>query len=222
MLMNKISWCSHNWLALQVNNNSLKGVINKIRGRVVDLGCGVAPYKSDILSVAEDYIGVDWESSFHDQSQVDIFANLCEVLPIGDCFADTVVSFQVLEHLPEPSIFLKEAHRILRPDGTIIITVPFMWHVHEAPYDYYRFTRYGLEYLFKKAGFSSIVIKENTGYWQMAVLKFNYFTTLFARGPLRFIFIPVWYAGQIISPYLDRLIWVPAETASYTITAKKQ
>ena len=219
--MNKISWLSHNWLALQINNNALKSVINKISGRVVDLGCGTAPYKTDILSIAEEYIGVDWENSFHDQSNVDVFANLCETLPIEDRYADSVVSFQVLEHLPEPYIFLKEAHRILRPDGTIIITVPFMWHVHEAPHDYYRFTRYGLEYLLNKAGFIDIAIKENTGYWQMSVLKFNYYTTTFARGPLRWMFIPIWYAGQRISPFLDKLRWVPTETASYTVIARK-
>lgn len=219
--MNKISWLSHNWLILQINNNCLKGFLNKIRGRVVDLGCGTAPYKADILNVAEEYVGVDWESSFHDQSHVNIFANLCEVLPIQDKYADTVVSFQVLEHLPEPSVFLKEAHRILRPNGIIIITVPFMWHVHEAPYDYYRFTRYGLEYLLKKAGFIDITIKENTGYWQTSVLKFNYYTVPFSRGLLRLLFIPVWYVGQKVSPILDKLHWVPTEAASYTVIARK-
>jgi len=219
--MNKINWLQHNWLALQVNNNSFMGVVNKIRGRVVDLGCGTAPYKNDILKVAKEYIGVDWENSFHDQSHVDIFANLCEPLPLEDQFADTVVSFQVLEHLPEPYVFLKEAHRILSPDGTIIITVPFMWHVHEAPHDYYRFTRHGLEYLLNKAGFVEIIIKENTGYWQMSVLKFNYYTAAFARGPLRWLFVPIWYAGQRVSPVLDKLCWVPTETASYTVVARK-
>ena len=64
--MNKVSYLSHNWLILQINNNALKGVINKISGRVVDLGCGTAPYKTDILNVAKEYIGVDWENSLHD------------------------------------------------------------------------------------------------------------------------------------------------------------
>jgi SAM-dependent methyltransferase len=219
--MNEITWYSHNWLALQINNNALKGVINNIRGRVVDLGCGTAQYKTDISSVADEYIGIDWENSLHDQSQVDIFANLCETLPLESRCADTVVSFQVLEHLPEPYIFLKEAYRILQPGGKIIITAPFMWHVHEAPYDYYRFTRYGLQYLLNKAGFIDIAINENTGYWQTSVLKFNYYTTRLARGPLRLLFIPLWYAGQILSPFLDKLHWVPTETASYTVIAKK-
>jgi len=158
--MNKISFLSHNWLALKVNNTSVKNILPYIKGRVIDLGCGEAPYKDDILKLADEYIGVDWKSSFHNQSNVDVFANLCEKLPFDDCYADVVVSFQVMEHLPEPDFFLSECYRILRPGGKLFITVPFMWHVHEAPYDYFRYTRYGLEYLLSKNGFVDIQIQE--------------------------------------------------------------
>ncbi len=122
-------------------------------GRVVDLGCGSAPYRELILQKADEYIGVDWEGSAHDRSRVDVTADLTEPLPFEDNFADTIVSFQVMEHLPDTALFLNECHRILRPGGRLFITVPFMWHVHEAPHDYYRFTRYGLQYLCDKARF---------------------------------------------------------------------
>lgn len=84
--MNKISFLSHNWLALKVNNTSVKNILPYIKGRVIDLGCGEAPYKDDILKLADEYIGVDWKSSFHNQSNVDVFANLCEKLPFDDCY----------------------------------------------------------------------------------------------------------------------------------------
>jgi len=96
-----------------------------------------------------------------------------------------------------------------------------MWHVHEAPHDYYRYTRYGLEYLLKKVGFYEIDIRENTGFWQMWILKFNYHTTRFARGPLKFIWIPIWWFGQIIAPFLDKYDRHPEECASYTVLARK-
>lgn len=191
------------------------------RGRVVDLGCGASPYKEDILKVADEYIGVDWENSFHEQRNVNVFANLAERLPFEDGFADTVVSFQVMEHLPEPDFFLSECHRILRPGGQMFLTVPFMWHVHESPYDYFRYTRYGLRYLLEKNSFVEIEIYENTGFWQMWVLKFNYHTARFARGPLKYLWIPVWWLGQTVSPILDKYDKHPQETASYTVTAKK-
>lgn len=170
---------------------------------------------------AHEYIGVDWENSFHDQSNVDVYANLCAHLPFEDDYADTIVSFQVMEHLPEPNKFLAECFRILKKGGTIFITVPFMWHVHEAPYDYYRYTRYGLEYLLVKHGFVEVFVEETSGFWQMMVLKFNYHTVRFAHGPLKLFWVPIWWLGQIISPILDRLDPSPEETASYIVHARK-
>lgn len=219
--MNKVSKLSHNWLIVQINNNIINKVLSNMNGIVVDLGCGTAPYKPDILKVATKYVGVDWKNSLHEQSHVDIFADLCKRLPIDDSFADTVVSFQVLEHLPEPYLCLEEAYRILKGGGKIIITVPFMWQVHEAPHDFYRFTRHGLFYLLSKAGFVDVCIKENTGFWQTVILKLNYYTSSIFYKPLRVVFIPFWYVGQQIAPFLDKLRRVPSETASYTVVARK-
>lgn len=192
------------------------------KGRVVDLGCGNAPYKADILKVAREYIGVDWKQSFHDQSHVDVFCDLSGKLSLEDDYADTVVSFAVMEHVPEPSLFLSECHRILRPGGSLFITVPFMWHVHEAPHDYYRYTRYGLQYLLVKNGFSEIQIRETTGFWQTFVLKFNYHMhRRFAGGPFWYFWIPFWWLGQVVSPLLDRFDQHPEETAGYIVQATK-
>ncbi len=210
---------SFNFLIYKINTEIAKSLPYK--GIVVDLGCGRAPYKNDILRLADKYIGVDWKNSLHDQSNVDIYTNLCEKLPFDDNYVDTVVSFQVMEHLPEPKMFLSESFRILKPKGVMIITVPFMWHEHESPYDYFRYTRYGLEYLFNKVGFVDIEIRENTGFWQMWVLKFNYHTKRFARGPLKLLLIPIWWFGQTISPLLDKIDKHPQETASYTVIAQK-
>jgi len=208
--------------------NSLIHKINKriaedlpYKGRVVDLGCGTAQYKEIILKSADEYIGVDWKNSLHDQDNVDVFADLTQRLPFDDNFAETVVCFQVMEHLPEPNLFLSECFRILKPDGNLFITVPFMWHVHESPHDYYRYTRYGLEYLLKKNKFVAVEIRENTGFWQMWVLKFNYHSHQFARGPLKFFLTPIWWLSQWAAPWLDKYNQNPLETASYTVVAKK-
>ena len=219
--MREIDRTSHNWLVHRINNRLLTESLDIMKGRVVDLGCGTAPYKTDILQVADEYVGVDWENSHHDQSHVDIFASLVEPLPIDDAYADVVTAFQVMEHLPEPSFFLSECHRILKPAGRLLITVPFMWHVHEAPYDYFRYTRFGLEYLLKKNGFSEIRIEETTGYWQTAVLKWNYHSRKFARGPLKLLWMPLWWLGQQLAPALDRFVKHPEETASYKVVATR-
>ncbi|HZI94607.1 MAG TPA: class I SAM-dependent methyltransferase [Patescibacteria group bacterium] len=219
--MNSIDRSSHNWLAMKINNMAFESCRHVIKGRVVDLGCGTAQYRPDILATATQYVGVDWENSLHDRSGVNLFADLSQRLPLRDGCADTVVAFQVMEHLREPGLFLAECHRILRPGGSLFLTVPFMWEVHEAPSDYYRYTRHGLEHLLGKAGFVDRQVRETTGFWQTWVLKFNYHTARSAGALRRMLWMPLWYLGQSLAPLLDRRSGHPEETASYTVTARR-
>ena len=78
---------------------------------------------------------------------------------------------------------LNEAYRILKPGRTIILQVPFMWSVHEAPHDYFRYTCYGLQHVFRKAGFMDVRVEATTGFWVMWTLKFNYQSARLIRGP---------------------------------------
>lgn len=224
--MHKINYLSHNWLALKINNRTVSNHSNLYTGTVYDLGCGTRPYEPDILKFADRYIGVDWSNTLHGL-QADIVADLNKHLPIEDEVADAVVSFQVMEHLCEPQVMLNEAFRILKQGGKILLTVPFQWHVHEAPYDFYRYTRHGLEYMFAKSGFVDVQVKEASGFWSMWLLKFNYQTVRLARGPLpiRFVLrtsmLPLWLFNQWVAPMLDNFWPAPAETAGYVVTARK-
>ncbi len=211
----------HNFLIHRINRELVSSLPYK--GRVIDLGCGTASYKDDILKIADEYIGVDWKNSMHDQSNVDIFADLIRELPFDDNYTDTVVSFQVLEHLPEPDFFLSECSRILRSGGTLFLTVPFMWQIHEEPHDYFRYTRYGLDYLLKKNGFTDIQIKEETGFWQMWLLRFNYHTASFACGYFRYFWYVVWWLTQVIAPVMDKIDPNSGgiHTAIYSVQARK-
>jgi len=209
----------HNWSIYRIMREHAQTL--PYRGRVVDLGCGSAPYRDIILDIAEEYIGVDWENSMHDQSKVDVFADLSKRLPFEDDYADTVVSFEVLEHLPEPDFFLCECNRILKPTGLLFMTVPFMWHVHEEPHDYFRYTQYGLRYLLEKNGFSEIAIEEKTGFWLMWWLRFNYHTICFARGPLKYLWYPIWWFTQVPGILLDKVDPDSRQPAGYVIQAKK-
>jgi SAM-dependent methyltransferase len=220
--MIKIDRLTHNWLAYKINNRVVSENLYLLKGQVMDLGCGDSPYRGDILGVANSYFGVDWSKSIHDISNVDLIADISNTLPVKNECVDTIVSFQVMEHLPEPDTYLSECNRSLRTGGILLITVPFNWHVHEEPFDYYRYTRFGLEYLLKKNGFSDIKIKENSGYWQMAALKFNYHTFRFAHGARKIFLIPLWYFNQLFSQVMDKIDRHPQETASYTVVANKK
>ncbi len=225
--MHKVNYLTNNWLAIKTNNKILKKNLKNLKGTVYDLGCGERPYEQDILKIADSYIGVDWGDTLH-KLKADIVADLNKPLPIDSEVAETVTSFQVMEHLCEPQIMLNEAFRILKKEGNIILTVPFQWWVHEAPYDYFRYTLYGLRYMFEKAGFKDIEIAPSTGFFSMWILKMNYFSARLIKGPklirliFRAIMIPIWYVFQILAPLLDKLDRNPElETSGYTVVAKK-
>jgi SAM-dependent methyltransferase len=226
--MHKVNYLAHNWLAIKKNNETLEKNFKNLKGIVYDLGCGERPYEEDILKVSDKYIGVDWGGTLH-KLKADIVSDLNKPLPIESEVADTVTSFQVMEHLCEPQTMLNEAYRILKRDGNIILTVPFQWWVHEAPYDYFRYTPYGLKYMFEKAGFEDIKITPNTGFFSMWILKMNYFSARFIRGPrslkwiIRVILIPLWYVSQMFAPILDKLDRKPElESSGYFVLAKKK
>ena len=218
---------AHNWLIYDVGDRFLLKYANAFKGVLYDLGAGESPFKEFFLQHATQYIAVDWSGSYHD-TKADIAADLNKPLPIESEVADTVVSLSVLEHLCEPQMMLNEAFRILKPGGAIILQVPWQWWIHEAPYDFFRYTPYGLKYLFEKAGFVDVMVVPQSGFFTTWILKLNYFGLRFAQGsklirwPIKACLMPFWYIGQLLAPVLDKLDrdWA-AEASGYFVTAKK-
>src|SRR5437764_602685 len=123
-----------------------------VRGKVLDVGCGSKPYRE--LFTVDSYIGLDTARSGHDHShsQVDVEYD-GEVFPFADAEFDSVVCFQVLEHVFHPEQFLGEIRRVLRPGGKLLLTVPFVWDEHEQPYDFARYSSFGLRHLLEAGSF---------------------------------------------------------------------
>ena len=120
-------------------------------GRLADLGCGEVPLFAMYRDLVSDVVCVDWPGSFHDAKHVDIFADLNEPLDLEPNSFDTIIASDVLEHLHAPQQLFDSAAQALGPGGRLIIGVPFLYWIHEAPYDFHRYTSFALEHMTKAA-----------------------------------------------------------------------
>jgi SAM-dependent methyltransferase len=86
---------------------------------------------------------------------------------------DFIIFTQVLEHLPEPGKVLAELYRVLKPCGKIFCTAPLYFPEHEIPYDFFRYTQYGLRYLFENEGYIIERIDGLEGYYGTCERQLN-------------------------------------------------
>jgi SAM-dependent methyltransferase len=151
------------WISLFFNpfyfaRKNLLGALLKhsahLHGNMLDVGCGTQPYKRHIPF--DKYVGLEYDNPrSRDAGIADIFYT-GNSFPIADETFDSALCSQVLEHVFEADIFLSEINRVLKKDGVLVLTVPFVWDEHEQPHDFARYSSYGLQHLIKKAGFSVI------------------------------------------------------------------
>lgn len=134
-------------------------------GRLLDIGCGDKPYAALFPQVSR-YIGIDLPPTTSVVRRPDVWASALG-LPFADRCFGTVFCAQVLEHVPRPEELLREAYRVLKGGGQIILTAPQTWGLHEEPHDYYRFTRYGLQYLLERVGFRVRSIEPRGGAFRL-------------------------------------------------------
>lgn len=149
---------------------------------VVDLGryyvydgcCLFAPY----FAKARQYVGTDcvlpnWKEVYGYQKWMVENDGLIRVLPklvtditclpLKDEVADWVLVPNIVEHVEEPEVMFREALRILKRGGRGFVFAPHVREEHQPPFDYFRYTRYGLRHLFEKVGFQVESITPTTG-----------------------------------------------------------
>lgn len=164
---------------------------------VVDLGAGPSQFW-DIFSRFSNVISVD----FFPYEKIDVVADITAQLPLQSCIADAVMLSNVLEHMPNPAFVLLECFRILKPGGVIIGTIPFLMRVHQAPYDFNRFTNFMLERLLRSTGFHDIAIKnlaKTVDLYQNIQIQFFYYllSTKFSKNAVL----------QFLLKTLSRIAW---------------
>jgi ubiquinone/menaquinone biosynthesis C-methylase UbiE len=151
------------WLAMRSLHRAVRAMSGLASGRLLDVGVGERPYAAYFAHV-DRYVGIEYPPAIVDKEplfwdvvagrlhgRVDVFGDGAR-LPFADASFDTVMATEVLEHLPDPRIALREMVRVLRPGGVALVTVPFTEPLHFLPQDYWRFTPSGLRRLAHEAG----------------------------------------------------------------------
>ena len=129
-------------------------------GVLLDVGCGTKPYQS-LFNVVE-YVGLEIDSEATRRTGIADFYYDGMLFPFPDQTFHSVLCNQVLEHVFNPDQFLSEISRVMKPSAKMLLTVPFAWDEHEQPYDYARYSSYGLVDLLERNGFK-VLMHEKLG-----------------------------------------------------------
>ena len=217
----------HNQLINRIHDkellNLLETYVKEKKESLIDIGCGTKPYKQMLGKFVKNHIGVDHELSIHDKKNVDLVGTAYEI-PVKDNSFDIAICTAVLEHLEEPEQAIRECYRVLNSNSLAIYSVPFIWHLHEVPRDFYRFTEFGLKYLFEKVGFEVKEIKALSGFWVTFGQLFVYYIYRFNRGPIKWLRI-VDLIGLILQGLfygLEKIDKAESWTWMYIIVAQKK
>lgn len=183
---------------------------------LLDAGAGEGMYRP--FFKRQRYVGVDLAvgDGAWDYSKLDAMADLQE-LPFADAVFDAAVNIVTLEHVKHPSRVLAEISRVLKPGAPFLIVVPMEWEVHQAPHDYYRYTRYGMAFLLIQAGFTQPKVDPVGGFFRLlgrrALNGIQFFPSL--------LWIPFALPGLLL-PLFDSLDREKNFTLGYICSAHKR
>ena len=164
--------------------------------KILDLGCGRKPYE-EIFSFCAKFVGFDIERN----EKVDVVGVNWD-LPFQDDEFDALISTQVLEHTARINETVAEITRVVKNNGLIFISVPFAFPEHGVPYDYFRFTKYGLREIFRD--FEVLEVIPSGGYISTLMRLWNVFIFSFFKSNL--IFAPIFLLNNLVGLLADKIV----------------
>lgn len=187
-----------------------------IKGIVLDAGCGSMPYKNFFGS--EFYVGMDAKDCAYLKGSV-------LDLPLRSGSIDSIVCTEVLEHVDEPMQALAEFRRVMKSGGFILVTTPFMFGVHGAPNDFFRYTKYGLQSMIERTGFKVVDIRGHSNPVQVFCQAINssLHKTFVSMGKARFLTGAPLVATWLFFTFVGRLSSKKSDddTLGYVCVARK-
>lgn len=204
---------------------------------ILDVGCGIKPYAK--LFSNHHYLGIDVAGGgLDDQTKKpDLFFD-GQNLPFSEDKFDLVIATEVFEHVQYLPELTKEIYRVLKPNGKLFITMPFIWPEHGLPYDFRRLTSFGHQQLLKSSGFINIKSQATTGVFGtcgqlisdfIITNYFEFLNKISSTGwgyKLKFISIRLvvflfCFPCQLIFLLLDRVFKKRGATLDLIVTAEK-
>ncbi len=194
-----------------------------LTGDLLDVGCGNKPYQS--LMACEKYIGIDVGTSPHEQNNFNFTFDGTHI-PFGDSTFDSVLCTEVLEHAQEPMLLLNEIGRVLKDNGHALFTVPFVIPHHEVPYDFQRYTYYGLKHRLAMANMELAWAKPRGGVLATTVAVMHFaISNSISRRPfadiLYFLFFPIFAILILLDKRTIEKNPIPPISLGWQVLAKK-
>ncbi len=206
------------WVARRFLRHEVARQAHLARGWMLDVGCGGQPYRK--LFDVERYIATDLPPT----RGVDLHSDALR-LPFADESFDTVLCNQVLEHVPDPRKLMSEVRRVLMPGGVLLLTTPQVWGLHHEPYDFFRYTPYGLRSLSEQGGLTVVHVGPTCGLWAtLAQRMADTVVHLYARRLPRSV---IFLLGLALWPILalayvvDRVVGKRGDTLDNVLVARK-
>jgi SAM-dependent methyltransferase len=150
-------------------------------GPMLDVGCGTMPYRA-LFPQASPYEGLEINQERQQKNPRVTYFYDGETMPMAANHFAAILCSEVLEHSFVPERLLAECHRVLRPGGVLLLTMPFLWPEHEQPWDSQRFTHFGLRQRLVAAGFRvDRMLKLNPGFPALLQLMIDWLESLDRR-----------------------------------------
>lgn len=187
--------------------------------RVLDAGAGEARHARHFARHRYTPVDLAIGDATWDYTRIQALADLT-ALPFGDGAFRAALNIVTLEHVREPQRVIGELARVLEPGGTVLLVVPHEWEVHQAPHDFFRYTRYGLRHLLEQAGLEVERLEPVGGYFRLMARRLlnglQFFPGL--AFPLAALFLA---PPALLLPLLDGLDQEKNFTLGYVCVARK-
>ena len=148
---------SHHYIVLSQLHRWVEFVVAPyVSGKLLDYGCGGQPYRQLLANRYHEYVGADVVPAAGITLDVEIAPD--QPLNAAPESFDVVLSTQTIEHVYDFQAYLQDCERLLRPGAIFVLTAPMQWRHHEVPFDYWRFTKFGLQRALQENGFEVVRI----------------------------------------------------------------